>query len=206
MNVERMQVGPNEAVVVEAAFDVSELVKIHQLAFPGFYLTLMGSAFLYAYYANVLRYPKRIALVAKRGGVTIGFVVGFLEPEEFYAQFRAERLRLLPIIALALLRRPALIGRTFNNSRRVQRVTGAPDTAELSSIAVNPATRGVGSVLLDAFLKQARELEARLVVLTTDALNNERVNQFYLKHGFERVREYDDHGRAMNEYNLHLKR
>jgi GNAT superfamily N-acetyltransferase len=206
MDSEQTQVNSSSAFAVEVASDAGELVKIHQLAFPGFYLTLMGPAFLRAYYASVLRYPKRIALVAKQDDITVGFVVGFLEPEEFYAQFRAERLRLLPIIALALLRRPVLIGRTLSNSRRIQRVTSTFGTAELSSIAVNPSVRGAGSVLLKAFLERARELGSTLVFLKTDALNNERVNLFYLKHGFECVRSCDDGGRAMNEYNLHLKR
>jgi ribosomal protein S18 acetylase RimI-like enzyme len=191
-------------VSLEDARNVDELVRIHQIAFPGFYLTLMGAAFLHGYYSSVLTYPKRIALVARRDSTAVGFVVGFLEPDSFYAHFRAERRRFILVIVLALLRRPALILRTLRNMRRVQTVQHSPGEVELSSIAVEPSARGVGSSLLLAFIERAQVAGSQLVSLTTDAVNNDAVNRFYLKHGFRLRRQFDDGGRLMNEYYLRI--
>jgi ribosomal protein S18 acetylase RimI-like enzyme len=202
MNLENSVSDGAFLVSLEDARDIDELVRIHQVAFPGFYLTLMGSAFLRGYYSSVLTYPNRIALVARRDQVAVGFAVGFVEPEGFYAHFRAERRKLIPVIALALLRHPELIPRTLRNMRRIQTVQYKPGEVELSSIAVEPSARGVGSSLLLAFIERARSAGARSVSLTTDAVNNDAVNRFYLKHGFTLRRQFDDGGRLMNEYHL----
>lgn len=176
------------------------------MAFPKFYLTQMGSGFLRGYYESVLSYPKRLALIAIQSDEVVGFAVGFLEPERFYAHLRGRRWRLLPAMAWALLRSPALIGRTLQNARRVQGTSHPPGTVELSSIAVAQSARGLGSTLLGAFLEQARTAGASSVALTTDAVNNDVVNRFYRKHGFFVCRTFDDGGRIMNEYHLELKR
>jgi ribosomal protein S18 acetylase RimI-like enzyme len=202
MSLEKTVLDGASMVSLEDAKDVNELVRIHQIAFPGFYLTLMGSAFLRGYYSSVLTYPNRIALVARRDNTAVGFVVGFLEPDGFYAHFRAERRRLIPVIALALLRHPALIPRTLRNMRRIQTVQHEPGEVELSSIAVEPSARGVGSSLLSAFIERTWLAGSQSVSLTTDAVNNDAVNRFYLKHGFTLRRQFDDGGRLMNEYYL----
>ena len=194
-------------LIVSACLEhLSGMVGVHNVAFPGFYLTQMGPAFLRGYYSSVLSYSKRIALVAVQDGTVIGFAVGFVEPESFYAHFRANRTRLLPAIVIGLLHRPGLIVRTLQNARRVQHVRHEESEAELSSIAVDSSARGVGSKLLLAFLERAREAGARAVSLTTDAVDNDAVNRFYVKHGFLLRKSFDDGGRLMNEYHLELKR
>jgi ribosomal protein S18 acetylase RimI-like enzyme len=180
--------------------DINGIVEVHDLAFPGFYLTLMGKDFLRAYYSSVLEYPKSQVLVATSGQQLVGFAVGFLDPSGFYSFFKARRWRYLPLIALALLRRPSLVVRTLSNSQRIGQVQHSSTTLELSSIAVRPETRGVGSLLLQAFLEQAQQLSAQEVVLTTDAIGNDTVNRFYVKHGFLLQKTFLDGTRQMNAY------
>lgn len=167
--------------------DIDRVVLIHCDAFPGFFLTRMGPRFLRAYYLAVLEFPHRIALVAEEGGATVGFAVGFGKAAEFYADFARRRRRLLPLIALAVLRRPTLAIEILRNSRRVEAEASGGDDAqavELSSIATLGRGGGVGGRLLSGFVRAATEAGGQSIVLTTDAANNDAVRQFYEGRGF----------------------
>ena len=75
------------------------------------------------------------------------------------------------------------------------------------SIAVHPECQrqGVGNQLLQAFLDEARQRGLDHVSLTTDAENNDAVNKFYQKLGFNNYRAYvTPEKRVMNEYVIHL--
>lgn len=172
---------------VMTAADLDAVVRVHQLAFRGFFLDRMGPAFLHAYYSSVLSYGKSIALVAEgASGVVEGFVVGFIEPGEFYQHFRGQRLKLLPVILLALIKRPSLLMNILRNSARVHRVAEDHDSieCELSSIASSQQIKGTGSLLLHKFIDEVKLSGVGRISLTTDEFNNDSVNSFYLKHGF----------------------
>jgi ribosomal protein S18 acetylase RimI-like enzyme len=63
------------------------------------------------------------------------------------------------------------------------------------------AGQGLGQALTRAFLARARQNGARIVYLTTDTDNNERVNRFYDRLGFILQRTFEAPGpRTMNEY------
>ncbi len=75
--------------------------------------------------------------------------------------------------------------------------------ALLMSIAVNPDEqgKGVGRQLISAFLQEARSCGASSVLLSTDAINNDAVNHFYLRAGFQILKVYvTPEKRQMNEY------
>jgi ribosomal protein S18 acetylase RimI-like enzyme len=168
-------------------YDISEIVRVHQIAFKGFFLDRMGPAFLRAYYRALLDYEGAILLVHRdEKGEIDGFAAGFLEPDRFYAHFRRRRMQMLPAIALALLRRPNLI---FEISRNAGRVARAAElnvaAAELASIGTSRRGSGVGSRLLRAFCERSAALGANEVRLTTDRDDNGAVIRFYLDHGFE---------------------
>jgi ribosomal protein S18 acetylase RimI-like enzyme len=80
--------------------------------------------------------------------------------------------------------------------------------AELASVGVHPAAcgKGLGKTLVLAFAEQARARRAEYVYLTTDAVNNDKVNGFYRGLGFAHCRSFLAPGnRLMNEYVLPLK-
>ena len=190
---------------IASSLDIPDIVNIHQLAFPNFYLTNMGTGFLKAYYSSVLAYPNHIVLVVSMNNQVLGFVVGFKNPMLFYVFFKSRRFQYLWHIFLALVKKPSLILRTFTNTRRISDRYEASDDIELSSIAVHPDARGIGSILLKAFLRAAQDQCATNVVLTTDAYDNETVNSFYERHRFKLVETYNDGNRMMNRYKLPLK-
>lgn len=169
--------------------DLDAVVGVHQYAFPLFFLTRMGPGFLRAYYRTVLDFPGSIALVACAGGEAVrvqGFAVGFHDPHLFYALFAQHRRRLLPSLALAVMRDPGLIAQMLRNVRRVSDQQGIVHrgTAELSSIGVAGQGGGIGGQLMEAFVAAATATGAQQILLTTDRDDNDAVRAFYERRGF----------------------
>jgi len=167
--------------------DLDAVVEVHRTAFPGFFLTRMGRRFLRAYYETALDYAPTIALVCEEqpGSALRGFVVGFREPQGFYALFSARRRRLLPAIFRAILSDPGLLRAILRNMRRVADQAEHPvDAAELASIGVDGQGRGAGGRLVEEFCERAAANGLRTVVLTTDAEENDSVRTFYERRGF----------------------
>ena len=174
--------------------DIHSVVKIHQKAFQGFFLEQMGKQFLKAYYRIVLAYSGSIAhvYVGRRCSVE-GFAVGFVGPVAFYEKLKRSRLQLIGPILSGVILNPKLVVKIFENIKRVSASDSVTkhafideDTVELSSIAVSSAANGVGSILLDGFIEDAWSRDISNITLTTDFENNELVNKFYIKHGFEK--------------------
>lgn len=171
------------------AGDLTSVVRVHQASFRGFFLDRMGPRFLRAYYSSVLQFGGAIFLVHQdEAGEVDGFAVGFRDPGAFYHYFKSRRLRLAPIIALSLLRRPALLLKIARNTGRIagSEKSGEAANVELSSIGTNRPGSGIGSLLLGAFCTRSRRLGGAKIVLTTDRDNNDAVLNFYLAHGFEK--------------------
>lgn len=176
--------------------DIDAVVRIHQIAFKGFFLTKMGPRFLRAYYQTVLNFDAGIALVALDHSTqeALGFAVGFHDPQGFYKLFGQRRKRLLPSITLAVIRNPSLVPQILSNKRRVEaRAQETLDAVELSSIAVGTPGRGVGGALLEAFATKAHDAGSRCIVLTTDAEQNDTVRGFYEARGFI-LQGFEDRG------------
>ena len=67
-------------------------------------------------------------------------------------------------------------------------------------------SRGVGTQMID-YLKSVVDFnEYAFINLETDADGNDSVNRFYIKNGFELIRQYTTaEGRRMNEYRYYQK-
>lgn len=190
--------------------DLDAIARVHDTAFAGFFLSGMGTAFVRAYYELVLAYDGGLLLVADSDGGLRGFVAGFGDPAAFYTYMAGRKVRLVLPTLRGVLRRPGLLPRVLFNRRRVSEEAAGPQRADhfvLSSIGVDPAAagRGLGRDLVAAFLDGARERGGRTVGLTTDVDDNEAVNAFYVKCGFELHRTFaSGRQRMMNEYRLEL--
>lgn len=191
--------------------DLADIVRIHAAAFPGFFLTQLGPAFLREYYRTVCDFEHGIALVAcSKDGATEGFVAGFIGPAAFYQLLRSRRVRLGLCAAPAILRRPALLPRLLRNGRRAADSSqGSPANreSELASIGVAPTGqgKGIGRALVAAFIEHSRAGGAECVSLTTDARENETVNRFYQSLGFQVAAVETVGERLMNRYELELQ-
>ena len=194
--------------------DIPAVVRVHQASFPNFFLSQLGPAFLQAYYDLVLRFEYGIILVSEECQAIDGFCAGFLYPSQFYQRMSASKMHFALPILRGVLANPRCFSRVVRRSRRVaDQSQQSPDTqthvtCELSSIAVDPVSMGVGlgKALLLAFQAEAQARGAEQITLTTDADNNERVNHFYQRMGFTLSKSYvADEQRVMNEYHLILE-
>jgi ribosomal protein S18 acetylase RimI-like enzyme len=191
--------------------DLPEIVRVHQAAFPGFFLTQLGPTFLREYYRTVCDFEDGIALLAcTKSGVAEGFVAGFVRPAAFYQLLRSRRVRLGVAAMPALLRRPTLLPRLLRNGRRAADSSRGPQAdreSELASIGVAPTGqgKGIGRALVAAFIEHSRARGADRVSLTTDVRDNESVNRFYQTLGFHVAGVETVGERLMNRYELPLR-
>lgn len=188
--------------------DIAMVVRVHMAAFPGFYLTELGPAFLKRYYRLILEQPHNLFFVAEVDGALTGFVAGFQNPAAFYRKMSASKWRLALPIARGLAGNPRLLARSVKNVFRVRTAQREPAMAgteycELSSIGVAPeqGKRGLGTLLVQEFVAASRKAGVKKLSLTTDAHGNDAVNRFYQRLGFQAGRLLErSPGRVMREY------
>src|SRR6476661_5937439 len=189
--------------------DCYKVAKVHMLAFPGFFLSELGEPFLKCFYSAVILDSAGVGLlVTDIDGVVSGFVVGTLHSNGFYKKIIKKNWFTLIWSAMPkLLLRPRRILKIFR-SLKSSANTELPNTACLLSICVNPnvAGKGIGKVLLSAFEEQLLNCGKDYVFLTTDANNNDSVNQFYLRNDFTLRSSFEQRaGRVMNVYVKELR-
>ncbi|GIV09411.1 MAG: hypothetical protein KatS3mg019_1502 [Fimbriimonadales bacterium] len=190
--------------------DLNAVVCVHQQAFQGFLMTLLGPRFLKRYYLCVLEYRQPIFHVVEYDGKVVGFVAGFVNPPRFYETLRQRKKALALAAASHLVWRPHLWRRALSSLRRAETIAhdaDMPHQAELASLGVDPTAQGqgIGKQLVSAFLDTAAQMGVQEVVLTTDAHNNDAVNAFYQRLGFVCTRQFwQTPERLMNEYRIRL--
>ena len=184
--------------------DVPAVVAVHLNAFPGFFLSLLGSPFLRAYYECFPGASGAIAIVAEVNGVISGFAVGTVNPAGFYRRLLLRHwLRFALAAVPALTRDPRCARRLMRALRHAGSNPSGGGVVGLFSIATSPATRmpGTGAALLDEFLARAVAVGASEAWLTTDADDNDVVNRFYQRAGFTVRHTFSTpEGRRMYEY------
>jgi ribosomal protein S18 acetylase RimI-like enzyme len=193
-----------------ATADVDSIVAIHLETFPGFFLTFLGPAFLRLLYAEILASEEGILLVVEDGGQAVGFVAGVTRQSGFYGRVVRKRKWRFAFASMgALLRRPSIAGRLLRALRKREESAASAAEACLMSIGVSPRAggRGAGKALVRAFAEELRKRSVDRFCLTTDRVDNEAVNAFYARLGFEIARSFTTpEGREMNEYVMTIDR
>ncbi|MDR3591524.1 MAG: GNAT family N-acetyltransferase [Negativicutes bacterium] len=189
--------------------DVKKVALIHTQSFPGFFLSFLGPGFLEVYYRGICRAEHSIRLVAEDDqGQIIGFVVGTASPQGFYQKLlRRDWYKFILASLNAVLHRPGIVMRLMRAATHPSKHPIDEDIVGLFSIGVHLECQrsGVGGKLLSAFLEKARQANCKKVYLSTDAVDNEKANEFYKKHGFVIKWQFKTpEGRLMNEYWLSL--
>lgn len=175
---------------VEKATEAScnEIVNIHIEAFDGFFLTILGKCFLQTYYKAVINSLNSIAYcVMDENGHLVGFSVGAKCSRGFHRKILKENFgAFLWQGIIILFTKPKAIYRLMRNMEKNSNVEDDGRYAELLSIGVLPsyAGKGIGSLLIQAFEKEAKMNKIDRVSLTTDYENNESAIAFYKKQGY----------------------
>ena len=184
--------------------DCKEVVNIHLRSFQGFFLTFMGASFLTLLYRATIADPSGIAIIAEKENKTTGFVTGTSQPSGFYKRLLKKHILGFGVASLqSFFRKPSILPRLLRAFSMPGQPLPSKNCATLMSIAVDPDCQnlGIGKLLVNAFIEEARSRGSQFVNLTTDAVNNEAANHFYKSLGFELFRNYTTpEGRIMNEY------
>jgi ribosomal protein S18 acetylase RimI-like enzyme len=190
--------------------DIEDVAKLHIQVFPGFFLTSLGASFLKELYAGFLSHSSGIFLVAKEEGRVVGFVAGTSSPKVFFSDLRRRRCMAFVIKATpSIFRNPLPVCRKlfYAATYRGDAPVARPSAALLSSIGISHLCRGAGVAgsLMIEFENESVKRGVEHIYLTTDALDNDRVNVFYRKQGYEIVTTFQQNGgRDMFRYEKQL--
>jgi len=197
-----------EIVIPMKLEHIKSVVDVHLQSFRGFFLSFLGREFLSELYRGIVTDPSGIAFVVVAYERVIGFVAGTDHPAGFYKRLLGKRWWRFGLASLpAIIKTPQVFFRLIRALSMPTQVTAENDRGTLMSIAVLPGkqNKGTGHLLTKTFLEEAKERGLRQVDLTTDKLNNDSVNAFYIREGFYLTRSFETpEGREMNEYVINL--
>jgi ribosomal protein S18 acetylase RimI-like enzyme len=167
---------------------VDQIVSVHLLAFPGFFLSKLGTFFLKVYYRSILKSKDGISLVLiDLSGKVIGFCIGSKQSRGFHSRLIKNNFIEFFIAGLVIIvMNPGGIVRLIKNLNKKSSSVDNGLYSEVLSIAVNPECkgRGFGNSLLTNFERTALEKGCSEISLTTDYYENKRVIDFYFNCGY----------------------
>ncbi len=195
---------PEPHMIIMESSHVRVVVDIHLLAFPDFFLSFLGKNFLKVYYNAIVHHDNAIKIVLVNKSEVIGFVVGTMNPSGFYSSLiKNDKFAFAWASIPAIIKNPLAIPRLLRAFSKPKQASHDTKASELTSLAVSPQyyRHGYGKLLVNEFVMQCKEKSGRSIKLTTDAVDNEKVNSFYTDAGFVLVRSYTTpEKRLMNEY------
>lgn len=189
--------------------DLNEVVYIHLQSFPNFFLSFLGPSFLRIMYFGFINDKINaitfVAVDKEKNDKVVGFVVGSTQPKKFSKiLLRKYWLRFGLAVLTRCIQQPSTIIKIYQKVlMRLKDDAYSVSGAELSSIAVLPEYQSmhVGKQLIDAFLKELSNRCIHSVYLTTDKYDNDKVNYFYLRNGWNLAKSFvTPSGREMNLY------
>lgn len=172
------------------AEDIETVVKVHNSAFKGFFLTDLGPDFLKQYYHSVANAPDGILIGAYHNDKLIGFCAACTECAGFNTRLIKSNIINFGLIGLKLLfTRPKALIRLSKNLTKKGSVSDDGHYAEMMSIAVDKEIQnsGAGKAMMDCLEKTLKQRNVVSLSLTTDKLNNENTLAFYEKRGFRQM-------------------
>ena len=187
--------------------DAFQVSLLHKRAFAGFFLTELGGDFLCVFYRSIFSHDKSINIGLYDDQKLIGFAVGAKSSTSFYSSILKKNFISLVLSAFfPLFFNPLKIYRlflSFTSHEKTDKII--LDDAILLSICVDPSirTKGHGKLLLSNFENVAYKSSA-LISLTTDADNNDSVNSFYAKNGYNLHNSFYQGKRKMNYYRKYI--
>ena len=170
----------------------------------------MGRGFLKQMYKAYCKHNQSNLLVAiNEEGKTVGFLA-YSEYLSGLYKFMIKK-SLIPFAWYSLgafFRKPKIFMRLVRAFLKPSESKREEKYVELASIGVSPNSKakGVGSKLIDALKEKVDFNSFEYITLETDVENNEIANKFYVKNGFNVVREFTTReGRRMYEYRYYEK-
>ncbi|MGE5224311.1 MAG: GNAT family N-acetyltransferase [Omnitrophica WOR_2 bacterium] len=191
------------------AGDIKQVVLLHTQAFKEYFHTYLGPLFLHELYKGILEEPSGIAFVYPNGEQILGFVAGIGELKGFYKRLlKRHPLQFMISLIAPILKQPGIITRILRTLAGPAMAEGYESCGTLLYIAVLPESRskGIGKILVQAFLEESARQGLKRVNLTTSRDGNDEVHAFYQRLNFTCARTLTNQdNRVMNEYVIELK-
>lgn len=190
--------------------DAVPLARIHQAAFPDFFLSRLGEPFLVQFYLGYVTDPTAVIVISRdSAGRPQGVAVGTTDPVGFFGRLLRRRcVGFVGASTRAAMKHPSTAPRLLSAlTYRGDNPPGRPG-ALFSSMCVDPSLggQGIGSQLIRGWTRRARAMGAELAFLTTDAVGNDSVNSWYGREGWMLSDRFVAHGdRPMNRYEYDLR-
>lgn len=175
--------------------DVEAIVKIHEHAFPDFFLTSLGERFLRLYYRCMCNCGDAITLCAEENGEIKGFATCSYYSHGFNTMLIKNNFLKFGLMGAELMfTNPKAILRLVMNLDKNAEGNVVEDNgeyAELYSIAVMPGNQGsgIGKKLLVATEEDVAKHNSK-ISLTTDYYHNEKTIGFYHSLGYQDYYEF----------------
>ena len=197
--------------------DLAVVADMHRAEFREGFFVRLGAHFLRRYYRTFLDGPLAAALVCEKEGTVWGYLVGVLDPlQHRRLLIRHHGPALAASALISLIWRPALaLHFVRTRARRYLRAflrkppaaaTETEKLAVLTYLVVDPSVRGygVGSALVERFLREAAAADRTAVCLVTVA-GAGGAGGFYAPQGWVRVGESRrSDGQPLEHYRLQL--
>lgn len=168
---------------------IKDVVRIHESAFKGFFLTSLGPKFLAAYYKAVNKENEGVLKGCYDGDKLVGFCSGTLKCRGFNSKIIKENFIRFCFVGIYLLfTNPIALMRLKNNLQKEDsNYNDDGNYAELTSIGVDSTCqgKGVGHILLNEFESYCRQKGCSEITLTTDYNGNDCVVNFYQNNGYQ---------------------
>lgn len=198
----------NEIIIIEKPsydnFIIEQIVSIHMKAFTGFFLTSLGKGFLKQLYKGFNSHQKSGLIVAVQNDEIIGFLAYSEDLSTFYKYLMRKRIIFFAWYSFcAAIKKPSIIMKLLSAFLKPRESKRDEKYIQISSIGVLPQMEGhnIGSNLIDQLKEKYDSNKFDYIKLETDAVNNKRVNSFYVKNGFQIYQSFaTSEGRLMNEY------
>jgi ribosomal protein S18 acetylase RimI-like enzyme len=180
------------ALRVGTEADARRAADLHVGQIDEGFLASLGPRFLTRLYRRVALFEGSFLLMADVSGTPVGFLAGALDVGALYRRFL---LKDGPLATIASA--PRLIRawpRALETLRHGSSDKAAPGTAELLSVAVDPAARGQGAgmLLVSGFIDEARRKGATAAQVVVGADNRTAVS-LYSRSGFEQADKFELH-------------
>lgn len=183
---------------------IKQVVDIHMQTFSGFFLTFLGKGFLCQLYKGFYTHPRSGLIVAEKESRIVGFLAYSEDLSGFYKYLIRKSLMPFACYSLgAFFRKPSSVVRLLKAFLKPGESKRNEKYIELSSIGVLPEMKNmhIGRQLIQRLKDQFNNELYSYIKLETDAVNNDDVNAFYVRNGFELACTYETpEGRKMNEY------
>lgn len=197
------KIEPNERKLID------RVVTIHLLAFNGFFLSSLNRGFLRCLYKSICEYDSADLLVAFDGEKPVGFLAYGKNISGLYSYMIEKHLIAFAWYSfLAFLRRPSILPKMLRALTMPSQTKRHTHTVKVSSIGVDPEYRkhGVGTLMLNEMKREINFNEINYVTLETDAVDNDKTIEFYVKNGFRFSYQFvTPENRKMNVYHYRKK-